>query len=535
MLKTFLKTEENIILSLILFLAIFWFIWLYGNGIALSPDSTAYLYYSIYIKSEFDFSHIPTVWPPAYPAFIALGQFIMNTPTQSAVLVSTVMLFLTFYFLNKIMLIANLSLIIRAFAILFLFFNPKFLYVFHYAWSEGIFTAAFLGAVYFLARHFKEEKIQFLIYATVLVSVAALSRYLGYSMIILILIYIISYQFCKRELFSKSSLINYVIVLASGFLSFLWIIRNYLIDETFHGHRNPSPYTVADNLYYLIKIVTVVDNKIITLVSLLFLPIFLFSFFKYLKNNFNYKNPETFVIVIFSMAVFIYISLTIYSASTAAFDRLSTRFFAPIYPFISFIFFVLIKIVIKEFFSENVKKLIAFNFLWVLFIVIVFKPVNYFNNKPVNYFNISYDVKHPTSIGYNKSKLKTEVESWLLVNLMEKETINLMILADDREQENPRLTWSRALLLRELEGVSVYNYSVDGRGLRLSVVIDDSKYFINFIPASSVDDEFLSNLYNVNTLALIDERRYKQFKEKYGSINCKVKKIHTLYGLGCVN
>ncbi len=520
--------KKNIIIFLISAISIFWFFWLLRQGIALSPDSTNYLNFSIYIKNSLDFSYIYTVWPPAYPIFVAIGQFFIETPSGGATLVSAVMLFLSLFFTNKIMEFVNIELSIRAFAIVLLFLNIKFLYIFQYAWSEGPFTAFFLGAVYFLMRHYQEEKTKYLLFASFFVAIVALSRYLGYSLIIMLMLYVFYFNFKKRDFFSKQALIRYFFIGISGFFSFIWILRNYFKDKTFHGPRSPSTYSLIENIKLFIK-TTIVDNSIIFIIIVLFFPLVLYLIWQIYKDkNLARKNA----IIIFSITVIIYILLTIYSATIARFDKLKTRFFAPIYPFVIFIFALIINEIVEKFIkNKNYQQLILFSLLWIFFIGFFIGFIKF--NSPLKYFRGNFNPSMPVEIGYNKSELRQELLSWLNKNMLSEQDNKIFIFVDlGRQTVNLGVT--RGLLLRRFDRKATnYSYGGNGRTLQVSYLLNGNKYSLSYIDQQIIDENFKNIFMEEKALILTDQKRFDEIKEIINISNCSITEIHTLYGVVC--
>lgn len=525
--------------ALIAMISLLWYFWLITQGVAMSPDSTHYLYFSIFIHNDFNLSYVWTVWPPAYPILLGLAQYLSSIPTEAAALISAFMLYLTLFFLNEIMRLACICNYLRAFAIVVLFLNINFLYIFHFAWSEGPFTAFFMAAVFFLTKHNISGHYRNLLYAAVFVSLTALTRYLGYSTIILFAIYIITLLAKRKALFKVNAIKYYALLLLSGTPSVLWIIRNYPKDKTFHGPRSPSPYSLLENWQYLLETIHS-DNRLLLLliliVLLILIPISLIC--ASISRERMLKSFPVPAILIFSLAVLIYLALTLYSATAASFDRLGTRFFAPIYPFIAFLFAYLASATVHGYQSIS-KNATAVMLAWALLVISVLSirvdlEAAYlrFSNYYYMYFTGKWETQDYRDLGYNRSSLKKGVDDWLTQQLSSNNhEINLLVLTDYNGQLNVRTELVRSFLYRRLAD----NYKVEYenvKGIFQATFMGDFgiKETIKFHPVELIVSEQIKDK---KFVALVSKHVYNSIKDSNILAGCTVKNVNILYGISC--
>ncbi|CAB1275723.1 ArnT family glycosyltransferase [Candidatus Nitrosacidococcus tergens] len=517
--KINLKDYTTFLISLIP--AIFWYIWLIKKGIALSPDSGNYLYSSLFIFNHFDLSALRTQWPPGYPLLIAVMEFLHLSPAVSAILVAAISLFFVIYFVNKILDFFEFEygVYLRIFAVALLIFNINFIYIYQYAWSENLFTAFSLAIVYFLMKHYKTDHFKNLIFVSILVSLTALTRYLGYYAICLFALYVFFIRAIDKKLFTFSSLKYYLLVIVSTIPSVLWVIRNYLKDKTFHGPRTPSPWGASINIERFINTITG-DNQAILFLCLF--AIFLFLYSMLIKKQFSdLKQYIPICIPVFSMCI--YVGLTIYSATVSYFDPLDTRFFAPIYPFLIIFLFWIIGFVLHLTRPRVIKKIFIAGFIALGFQALVVEA-----NSFKDFIFKKYNPYIYTELGYYDSSLFKDTRAWFSKILAQnRSVINLYLFADYfyTEENFVRRAMARVVLYRDRH-FDKYQTSFKATDQhKLHLLLKDNheiEYQLIYHPKYFLDEQSYENIIHHGYIAILDDTRFKQFLAYKSNPPCQI-------------
>ncbi|CAH9018254.1 ArnT family glycosyltransferase [Candidatus Nitrosacidococcus sp. I8] len=519
-----LNLEDYVTFLISLIPAVFWYIWLIKKGIALSPDSGGYLYSSLFLFNHFDLSGFRTQWSPGYPLFIAAMECIHPSPAVSATLIAAISLFFAIYFVNKILDFFEFEyeIYLKIFAVALLILNIKFIYVYQYAWSENLFTAFSLAVVYFLMKHYKTRHFKNLIFVSILVSLTALTRYLGYYAIFLFALYVFFIRLIDKKLFAFSSLKYYLLIVLSAVPSILWVVRNYLKDQTTHGLRIPSPWNISINIERFVDTITT-DNQAIS--SLYLLATFLFLFFLckvFIKKQ--YRDLKQYIpICIPLFSVCIYVGLTIYSATVSYFDPLDTRFFAPIYPFLIIFLFWAIGFILCLTHSRVIKKVFI-----VGFIALGFQALAVEANSFKDFIFKKYDPYIYTELGYYDSSLFKDTQTWFSKILAQNRSVTDLYLFADyfyTEENFVRRDIARVVLYRDrnFDKYQLIGYRAVSHELHLLLkdnheiehqLIYHSKYFL--------DEQSYENIIHHSYIAILDDTRFKQFLAYQPNPPCQI-------------
>ena len=308
-------------------LGLLWLIFIYDHGIHITPDSTKYMTFAMKMHYARDYSVNP-LWPPLYPFLLNLFMFVEGFPAESAELISgiSMMAFLVTFALTLYKFREGIVLNLLFLLTLFTFTKP--LYVFHCAWAETPFSLFLILNFYFLLRHWETKLVGHYVLAALFVALAALTRYLGCSLIIAFFGYTVYFLFVYRGEKGISTR-KYLLWNSITYIPiFLYMARNYFIWGAFHGSRGVSEITVGQNIYRACKVLGEDLNGY--LLTLLAISLVLYLSLTRVRG---YSLRSKFVLPLSFILFFVitYISLLVYTTSRVTVDDIETRYLAPIY------------------------------------------------------------------------------------------------------------------------------------------------------------------------------------------------------------
>ncbi len=298
-------------------------------GVGVSPDSVWYFKAAGQILNGDSFDMF--LWPPLYPASLALVAGIFDIEILDAARFLNVTLFGITIFLCGILYrrFLNSSLILVLLGIATVFVSAALIQVFLWAWSEPLFILFVTLYLLLFDKYTSHRRITYLLFAAVSVALCCMTRYAG---IAFVLIGIVNILFLKRIPERKKSIELFLFSAASAGPIMIWLIRNYLVYNTLTGSSGISPYTMRQNLqatittmlgWYLPKL-----NWIWIAVVLVFIGIGLGFFIK-----FNKKNGKPFLSTFFPLLTSIVIyPILLVAISTHAFNGLvDNRYLSPVF------------------------------------------------------------------------------------------------------------------------------------------------------------------------------------------------------------
>lgn len=497
--------------------------WVYINGIGLSPDSTHYLFHSVAIYHQLDFLEVQTVWPPGYQTLLAIGKIFKASPELSACIIVALALATIFVFINKIMINLCINAFLRIIALLLLATNIGFLYVFQMAWSEVPFTAYSVLFIYFLIKHSTERDLKFFALACVFASLAALTRYIGYYSFILLGVYLITYLHSTQGLFNKQSLRYYLCLLLSVIPSIMWVLRNYGIDKTLHGPRVPSLYSFTDNLSLIVDILHNDVGRLVILLAVFVFLVFLLGVFQG-RNSTHDASLNKVALALIVGLLALYISLVIYTASTAKFDKLNTRFFSSTYPFVVLLLAFYANSILKHKASKSVTAFGIKGLAYTLLLSILVGQVLFFSS------HVSQTKKpfwHTYFGFYNSANFKT-TRAWFTEVLDRNDTVKLYVLTDPKANRANKTTFtlSRSIAFRAklFKKANNLQYLTIRDGLLLRFDWEEKNKSIEILPVSNVNTllkEHLKSIGNGKLFIIVDDRNFKRTIRSSIGNNCR--------------
>lgn len=213
-----------------------------------------------------------------------------------------------------------------------------------------------LVIVYFFAKHHQTHRNVYLYWGLAFVSMIALTRYLGYYAFVLTTLYLVLYLWQNRLYRSLEAVKLLMLLALSAVPSSVWVLRNFFVDGTLHGPREESDYSLVEATVASFTTL-VVDNYWVLIGGAIMGGILWFQAKERmsLRVKTAFSEPKSVLhssLWLFGSSFLLYFTLVIYSASIAKFDPIGTRFLAPVYPFLVFLFGVLL----TRFYNGLVKE-----------------------------------------------------------------------------------------------------------------------------------------------------------------------------------
>jgi hypothetical protein len=362
----------------------------YGAG--LSPDSVEYIAIARNINAGngivFHDGAPLLVWPPMYPALLALlGRVMGRDPSSFAHIVNAIIFGLIIYFSGQLYFNSFSSFPLFAFAgMLAVLVSTQLFKVVVMAWSEPLFILFVVVCILFANSYYKKKDKISLISLSVFVSFSCLVRYSGFSLMLWgAFIILLSNRDNLRKLISHLSTFVLISVLPVG----IWLIRNYVISNTLTGPRGSSTYTLiqelgflSDNLIYWYIPREIVDHRL-ALILLGAIVGFLAGLspkdiWQSVKSRLCQTTPVGLFIIIYT--AFLVITTTVTSL-----EPISNRYVSPLYVPLTLIFFIFIQSFVDVYRKRFSNKIVGFFLLVGLAIWFVY-PVHSTYLEAVNLF-----------------------------------------------------------------------------------------------------------------------------------------------------
>jgi hypothetical protein len=437
-------------------LGLYWWKIIGAYGLELSPDSTNYLTYALKMYTGYDYS-VPPIWPPLYPILINLLMIFNPFPAESAVIVSGLSMMLLLLVFVLTMHEFRIGPMLSVLLLVLLFTFSRMLIVFEYAWSEGPFAAFCATAFFFVVRHYKTNNIIHYIFAALFVSLAVITRYVGFALIFTLGMYTVFFLYSNNikrfDLFFK-----YLVAYSFSFVPILlYILNNYISTGTLLGPRIEAKVSLYRNLFLLVDVLRSDIGLPLGIMLTIALAIFGIRVSK-IKVR---AGSETLVPLSFLLVFLLsYLSFIVYTTSSVAVDGINTRYFSPIYPLmVLFIAISFIGEIRENGFDEKISAVYA-HFFAVLFhglvLITLFMNIADFgamlNETSVKLLS---PIGHLTT-GFIKSSTNRELNAYFR-QIMEKEGRIYLSSLSEHTLHPPRPHLGRALLFRE----SVFTISSD--------------------------------------------------------------------------
>jgi hypothetical protein len=430
---------------------------LYGAG--LSPDSVYYISTARNLvagKGFISYLGTPIVeWPPLYPIILAIpGIFIRLDPLISAPYISAILFGMTIYF-SGLLLCRHLdsSFAYSLSGVTVLLISNVLLDLYTMAWSETLFVFLVILSLVFLEKFIeKEDKLSFIVFS-LSVALTCLTRYIG---VCLIITGVLTLLLVSRSKFKVR--LNYILVfiLISVLPTGIWNLRNLIISGTIGGGRDPSVYTLHQNLDFAFKTICnwgyfppKNDHENFPLFLLIILLIgFVVGFI--IKGGLQRLGRRIVKITPVILFFVIYISFLIYTSTSYKFDQINWRLLVPVYIPATLLFLFIIDLFldpIREILSPLVTNAVLVTAMWIwLFGYPFYGSKNYIHNWMVygtsgfnnsewrNSETIKYLQMHPLDSGHAVYSNEIDV-LYILLNInCRKEKVNIIPMSDDQKR-----------------------------------------------------------------------------------------------------
>lgn len=422
----------------------------YGTG--LSPDSVEYFAAAdnlLLSRGLLSYNGLPiTEWPPLYPVILALCSYSLGISIAlSAVVLNAVLFGLIIYKTGMILknyLSSKTLIIVGLLSVLFSI--PVFAESL-WAHSELLFIFFLILYIDFLLSYVEKGRLIYFILIVILTALAMLTRYVG---IILIFITIITILFYSNENLKKKIISIFVYSALSSIPIGIWLIRNYLISNTFFGERGASRFSFFSNIDLTIEKILSWDISY----HLINLKIFFIIFFlitvallcaillKKIKFKDIYLKFDKRITVILSLFISVYLLFLIIVSSIKAHNSIDSRLLSPVFiPVLILLLIILQAVYIR---IKSFKNFILLNIVFLsLFVLGSIKPVSY-SIKIINYH-------YYNGAGYsgslwqkgNKKKWLTEMKKIYIKNsaIYSNEPFEIYYLINNYAKWSPRKTF----------------------------------------------------------------------------------------------
>ena len=302
-------------------------------GVGVSPDSVNYLSMAQNFADTGEMRNYQgeylTVFPPLYTVLLAVGAFFFDVQ-RVAVFIQAILFGLLAYSISSIQHYdTKRATFIGIIVVILTLFSPV-LAVSSMAWTELLYILLSLFMFILLWRYIDNPySVRILLLLALVVSLAPITRYIGIVNIATAVIAVFFYS--KHDLRTRLIMVM-LFGIAVTLPLLVWMLRNYGIDGTFLGPRNPSAFSLSQNIY---RTYNTVAGWFFPGIIVRFLPGFLVAFsgvmlisvvFFYLRNQLTWKK-------LLPLLVFIvlYVLWLNYSATQYAFDAIGSRLLSPIY------------------------------------------------------------------------------------------------------------------------------------------------------------------------------------------------------------
>lgn len=215
-------------------------------------------------------------------------------------------------------------------ALIMITVSVPLIFISGYAWSEMLFILLSVLSITFILKYVKSEKQSWLIAAAVSSCLCWLTRYIGIIVITVSAIVI----FASVKTFWEKIKKTFIYLILSCFPMALWVLRNYILSETFTGGRQPGLYTFQDNARFSMETLAgwvSFSNPLVAWIAtslFVFLIMLTLSMKKIAKKK--KSSPDIFAFVLY---IILYTSVLLLSATKSGMDPLDDRLWSPIFPF----------------------------------------------------------------------------------------------------------------------------------------------------------------------------------------------------------
>ena len=338
-------------------------------GIGLLSDSVYYVSVARHIADGTGFvgydGYNYILQPPLYPFLLAIIKIISGIdPLISAGYFNALLFGLVIYLSGMCLLKLVKSFPLVIIGTVSILISFVFIQIFLLALSETLFILLVLLYLNALYKYKEKGSVSHLIYLSISVALACLTRYVG---IILILTGFLSILLWGSGNSKKKFQHLFIYLSISIIPSGIWILRNFLTSGSFVGQRAASSYNFRENLLFFFNSVLrwympiqIHLQQLILFVLILSILILITLVLIYRLEKMNLIINRIGPIVLFAI---LYSAFIIISSTTTAYDKIANRLLSPVFVPVTLLLLVFIDYIFLWLKKFPYQKLISFLFL----------------------------------------------------------------------------------------------------------------------------------------------------------------------------
>jgi len=350
-----------------------------GRGVTVLYDNTGKYQLNLWHSQNLDEKIHVMLWPPLYPALLALLGFTGLNIFFAAKLLNSILFFFFIILFCYIIKKNTSSTILSILTSIILLTSTAILEIFTYAHTEAPFLLfGFLG-ILFLQKFLENKKYLFFSLSLLCTILSSMSRYSGSVFILTCVVSVIILD--NTEL--KKRLYNSIIFLSIGMLPLIiWFLRLKMVGDSYSLRKflfhPPTLKEWQELILSMTKWITIKNFGIVVsciIASIFLLVIISLTVFTMIKKKGQIKSNSTFFIIII-LLIFIFLYFVFHISSKVFFEaalKISLeRYLSPL--FIAFT--ILIILLLKNMFNIINKKYLYNIFLIILTIFCIFYIYN---------------------------------------------------------------------------------------------------------------------------------------------------------------
>jgi len=306
------------------------------SGIGISPDSVVYLSAANNIRDHFsftDFNNLPLVdFPLGYPSLLALISFLTRSSVINTVPVLNCFLFSGVIILTSVIIqgYQKTSALYKACFLALLACSPFLLEIYSMLWSETLFLFLILLFVVLMRHYFRTYDVFNLLWVSIVVAVALVTRYAGITILGTGLFLILF----NGELPTVKKIKHLLLFTGVGCsLAIVNLVRNSIVSESITGVREKALRSLTDTL---LQIGAAISEWLPflraheTAATVLFILILLLGTVILLYHMLQQQYFATYETIVACFFV-VYSVFIITIAAISRFENLSSRLLSPLY------------------------------------------------------------------------------------------------------------------------------------------------------------------------------------------------------------
>jgi len=364
------------------------------HGVGLSPDSVGYIATARNMANGLGavtFDGKPLIYhPPLYPAILGAIYFIFGADPLASAHVVNAALMGVITFLSGLLFLEHLK---PHTALIFVGITSVVVsipitYVTLWAWTEPLFICFTLFTMIFSESYLKEGSLRFLIALSLCIALSCLTRYIG---VILILTGAISIFLFRKDLLELKIKHLFIFLIISFLPIGAWMTRNYILSGYVLGYRGPSNYSLWENLFLTLKVITfwylpnpndifngpiiskaVEYQRVILTIFVAFIGLIALHITQRTKNLVKVILWENRFLLLYLSA---YVLFLVISSTTTAYDQISSRLLSPVYVPLTILIFVFAAKILLPYMNQSFPLKGSHNFLILLIILLLTYPI----------------------------------------------------------------------------------------------------------------------------------------------------------------